>query len=230
MGEFVRPPHTVRPKVFGIGLNKTGTTTLAASLRILGYERHSGYRHDLLVHYRNGNLEPIFCVLDAHESFEDWPYPLLYQEIYARYGTSARYILTTRTSADVWLASLKRHALRTDPDSHSRRLAYGFNYPHGYEAEHMAMYEAHQREVLDFFRNQAAENVLLQVCWERGDGWKNSADFSSNRSRRTHFRTRTVACCLSRPLMQRRINAASQHSSKHSQRRRLRHKVGTMVT
>lgn len=170
IGEFVRPPHTVRPKVFGIGLNKTGTTTLAASLRILGYERHSGYRHDLLVHYRNGNLEPIFCVLEAHESFEDWPYPLMYREIYARYGTSARYILSTRTSADVWLASLKWHALRTDPDSHSRRLSYGFNYPHGFEAKHLAMYEAHQREVLDFFRNQGADDVLLQVCWERGDG------------------------------------------------------------
>lgn len=59
---------------------------------------------------------------------------------------------------------------------------------------------------------------------------KNSADFSRCRSRRRNSRTRTVACCLSRPIMQRRINAASQHNSEHSQRRRPHPKGGTMVT
>lgn len=165
------PTHDRPPKVFGIGLNKTGTTTLAACLRVLGYSRHSGYRRDLLLEYRKGNLAPVHAVLDEHDSFEDWPYPLLYREIFARYGTTARYVLTMRDSPQAWLASLERHSLRTDPDGHARRLAYGYDYPHGVEAEHLAFYEQHNRAVVAFFHAQGAADVLLEACWERGDGW-----------------------------------------------------------
>ena len=71
-------------KVFGIGLNKTGTTTLASCLIELGY-RHMSVRRDLLVGWFNGNLEPLFQVCDEYDSFEDWPYPLAYKELFYRY-------------------------------------------------------------------------------------------------------------------------------------------------
>jgi hypothetical protein len=165
------------PKVFGIGLNKTGTTTLAACLKILGYDRQCGYSHDLLEQYRSGNLELIFATLDAHDSFEDWPYPLMYREIFARYGKTARYVLTKRSSADKWLSSLKRHSLRTDPDRYSRQLVYGYHYPHGFEAEHIAIYTSPNEGVVDFFQERTASDVLLEICWEQGDGWQELCQF-----------------------------------------------------
>lgn len=58
-----------RIKVFGIGLNKTGTTSLAACLEILGYRRHMSCNRDLLAGYRRGDLEPLFAAADAHDSF-----------------------------------------------------------------------------------------------------------------------------------------------------------------
>ena len=51
-------------KVIGLGLNKTGTTTLARCLAILGYQRPLSCRPDLLAAYRRGQIEP---VLDAIE-------------------------------------------------------------------------------------------------------------------------------------------------------------------
>jgi hypothetical protein len=166
-----------RPKVVGIGLNKSGTTTLAACFRRLGYRRHVTCDPRLLAGYRNGDVEAIFRTIEANDSFEDWPFPLAYKEIFYRFGERARFVLTTRKDAQTWLESLMKHALRTPPDNHSRLLAYGHNYPHGLEAEHMAIYERHNAEVRAFFRHHRSEHLLLEVCWERGDGWSELCGF-----------------------------------------------------
>jgi hypothetical protein len=73
-------------KVFGVGLNKTGTTTLGVCLRSLGF-RHVSCRRDLLESFRNRNLERVFAVADAHDSFADWPWPLMYGELATAFQT-----------------------------------------------------------------------------------------------------------------------------------------------
>ncbi len=157
-------------KVFGIGLNKTGTTTLGTCFTQLGLN-HLSVRHDLLIKYRDGRLEDVFAVLDRYDSFEDWPYPLMYREIFERYGSKALFVLTTRRDAQVWLNSLKAHSLTTPPVHHSRLLAYGYNYPHENEQHHLDFYERHNREVRAFFAANDASDRLLEVCWENGAGW-----------------------------------------------------------
>jgi type II secretion system protein G len=165
-----------RLKVFGLGLNKTGTSTLGKCLRHFGY-RHVSCRRDLLERFRAGDLEPIFQVLDEYDSFEDWPFPLMYRELFARCGDGARYILTTRSSPQRWLESLKSHALRTPADQQCRTLAYGFDYPHGHESDHLAFYDRHNADVRAFFRDHHAEHAFLDLCWERGDGWQQLCPF-----------------------------------------------------
>jgi type II secretion system protein G len=160
-----------RRKVFGLGLNKTGTTTLGKCLRQLGY-RHVSCRRDLLHLLRAGDLEPIFKVIDEYDCFEDWPFPLMYRELFERYGDKACYILTTRSSPQRWVESLKSHALRSPSDQQCRSLVYGFEYPHGHEDEHLAFYERHNADVRAFFREREAETLFLELCWERGDGWE----------------------------------------------------------
>jgi hypothetical protein len=163
-------------KVFGIGLNKTGTKTLGECLRRLGFD-HMSCRRDLLAAYRNHELERVFAVTDQHSSFEDWPYPLMYRELLERYGRSAAFVLTVRNDAETWLESLKQHSLRTDPDIHCRLLAYGYNYPHGYEQQHLQFYRAHNAAVLNHFSVQGASAQLLEICWESGDGWAKLCNF-----------------------------------------------------
>ena len=155
-------------KVFGLGLNKTGTSTLGVCFKHFGF-RHVSCRPDLLRSYRAGNLAPIWGVADAHDTFEDWPWPLMYRELYERYADCARYILTVRSSPEVWLESLKKHSLRTHPSRHCRMDAYGYNYPHGHEAEHLAAYAKHNAEVRAFFAG--CPELFLEVCWENGEGW-----------------------------------------------------------
>ncbi len=164
-------------RVIGVGLNKTGTTTLAECLRILGYKKHVSVRRDLLAEYRRGQLDNVFKVIEENESFTDWPFPLMYREIFFRFGDRARYILTKRVSALKWLESLKKHSLRTLPDQHSRLLAYGYNYPHGVEEYHLDFYERHRYEVVNFFGRHNSEHLLLEVSWDAGDEWARLCEF-----------------------------------------------------
>ena len=163
-------------KVFGIGLNKTGTTTLATCMDHLGL-RHLSFRRDLFKAYARDELAPVFDAVEQYESFEDWPYPLMFRELHERYGEQARFILTTRASPTAWLESLKAHTMRANPLNQTNRLAYGYDYPHGYEAEHLAFYEHHNAAVRAFFAEKERERVFLDVCWENGDGWKEICAF-----------------------------------------------------
>jgi hypothetical protein len=163
-------------KVFGIGLNKTGTTTLGVCFRILGFD-HMGCRPDLLVDLRKGRISRVFNEIDKHEAFEDWPYPLMYRALWARYGPDAKFVLTMRRSGETWLQSLKLHSLATAPDRHCRLLAYGHAYPFGAEREHLEFYERHLCEVRWFFRAHNAEDRFCEICWETGDGWEKLCAF-----------------------------------------------------
>ncbi|MEM9012928.1 MAG: sulfotransferase [Pseudomonadota bacterium] len=175
-----------RFKVFGIGLNKTGTTSLKLALQRLGY-RHMRRTPRLLRLYEKGKLDALFAESAAWESFEDWPWPLIYRDAFARFGNRARYVLTRRRTAEVWVESLKRHALRTNPDKNPRRRIYGYDYPHGYEGAHVAFYERHLAEVRQHFADAGAAHLLLELCWEEGDGWAELCPFLGERAPREPF-------------------------------------------
>lgn len=159
-------------KVFGLGLGKTGTTTLGKCLRILGYD-HVSCDVDLTRAYREGRMDEIYKIADVKNAFEDFPWPLMYREMYKRYPTS-KFVLTTRTSSDVWFESLVKHADRTGESEH-KILAYGHAMPHGKKAEHVTLYEEHNASVRNFFADKPGQ--FLELCWEHGHGWSELCDF-----------------------------------------------------
>lgn len=159
-------------KVFGIGLNKTGTTTLAECFRHLGF-RHASVNLELTRCVRRGDLDPVFACADRFDSFEDWPWPLIYRQLDERYP-GAKFVLTIRVDSEAWLNSIKKHARAMGP-TEFREVAYGHAMPEGHEAEYLAVYERHNREVRDYFRDRPAD--LLEVCWETGSGWRELCGF-----------------------------------------------------
>jgi hypothetical protein len=159
-------------KVFGIGLNKTGTKTLNACFKSFGLTTWS-YDLQLLKAYSEGRLDEIFRISDAYDSFEDWPWPLLYKEFDRRYP-EAKFILAVRKSPEHWFDSLCRHADRTGP-TEARQLVYHHEMPHQFKSEHIDFYNRHNNEVAEYFAGR--EGKLLQVCWETGSGWKELAEF-----------------------------------------------------
>jgi hypothetical protein len=82
----------------------------------------------------------------------------------------SKFILTVRRNEDVWLESLKKHSMRTHPMRHCRKLAYGFNFPHKHEQEHIEYYRRHNDDVRAYFKGRDSD--FIELCWENGDGFE----------------------------------------------------------
>lgn len=161
-------------KIFGIGLNKTGTTTLGECGKILGFKCTSVDRDLLKDVVLDNNFQRIKNTVKQFDLFEDWPWPLIYKELDEMFPGS-KFILTTRKSEEAWLKSLKSHSMRTHPTGHCRKLAYGYNYPHKHESEHIKFYRNHNKNVREYFKNRPSD--FLELCWENGDGFEKLCNF-----------------------------------------------------
>ncbi len=161
-------------KVFGIGLNKTGTTTLQHCGTALGYHCSGSSRQFLKEVKIRNNLSNLEKHVDYYDLFQDWPWPLLYREV-DRIAPGSKFILTVRRNEQAWLESLKKHSMRTRPIRHSRKIVYGHRYPHYYPDEYLAVYRRHNDEVRSYFADR--QNDFVELCWEHGDGWDKLCGF-----------------------------------------------------
>ena len=163
-------------KVFGIGLNKTGTTSLKLAFERLGF-RHLSRKPRLFKLWKNRDFEAIFDFIEAYDTFEDWPWPLMVPELLERYGDRAKFVLTRRRSGPVWVESLKKHAERTNPQNNPRKAIFGHAFPHGREREHILFYDWHLLRTREAFADAGLEHRLIELCFEEGDGWAELCGF-----------------------------------------------------
>ncbi|HEX6997914.1 MAG TPA: sulfotransferase [Gammaproteobacteria bacterium] len=163
-------------KIFGIGWAKTGTSSLGACFRILGY-KHQGQRLDLVDHLPANRLDPILAVAADSDSFEDWPWIVLYEQL-DRAFPGSKFVLTLRDS-ERWLRSYRNMLSREPPPSaelrRRRRILYGLDVEAATDEQLVARYEAHNRDVLAYFEGRP--EALLTVSWEAGDGWERLCAF-----------------------------------------------------
>lgn len=171
-------------KVVGIGLPKTGTTSLGYCFRRFGF-KHQTHDMDLALKVKRNQIEEVLSLAERRESFEDWPWFLLYQEFDRRFPNS-KFILTLRKDTATYVRSLQGHHEREG----IRRA--DFVKPHWWDEVHERQptewdydysaqrYETHNRAVLDYFAGRI-DTDLLVVCWENGDGWEKLSRFLHKR-------------------------------------------------
>lgn len=159
-------------KIIGIGLNKTGTKSLGTSLRKLGFN-HLAWSPETYNTYMTRGFAGLLDVLKLYDSFEDWPWPLVYREIDMAFPGS-RFILTRRKSTEVWYQSICKHASRTGSTA-IREQIYGHTMPDEHPQEYQQYYNNHLAMVRDYFKDRPKD--ILEVCWEEGSGWLEIATF-----------------------------------------------------
>ncbi|GAA0871243.1 hypothetical protein GCM10009117_03890 [Gangjinia marincola] len=96
-----------KEKVFCIGRNKTGTTSLEAALKDFKYRMGDQKLGERLVNeYANGNFKPVLKLCKTADAFQDapfsWPYTWL---ILYHYYPNAKFILTVRDE-EKWYESV----------------------------------------------------------------------------------------------------------------------------
>lgn len=176
-----------KPKVFVIGCNKTGTTSVAEALRQLGWSVAEQQPAELLLEdwgRRDFRRLLRFCRRD--NAFQDVPFSLDWTWIPLDQAyPGSRFVLTVRSGADEWYESLTRFhtkivgkgRLPTAQDLREHRyvypgwlwrfhrLAYGADentlYDRGIYTRH---YETHNAEVLRYFRGRPRDLLVLDVA------------------------------------------------------------------
>ncbi len=176
-----RPP----PKIFGLGLSRTGTRSLTAALHVLGIDT---------VHYPidRGTLETLrrgdgrFPLLDHYDGITDITTVPCFETL-DRLHPGAKFILTTRDEAS-WLKSCKTHWGGRPPlegglgDEHRvqmevRRLLRDAVYG-GYEFDatrFLHARRAHHERVMHHFRDRPNDLLVLDLVG--GDRWEKLAAF-----------------------------------------------------
>ena len=163
-------------KVFGIGWAKTGTTTLGRCFEILGYN-HQPQRLELVADLKDKNLSRILDLVNKKDTFEDWPWLILYRELDEAFPDS-KFVLTRRDPVR-WIKSYS-NMLRNQGDASEelneiRRILYGLPFTNVTEQQLVERYERHNSDITTYFRERP--NDLLTIDWELGSGWEQLCEF-----------------------------------------------------
>jgi hypothetical protein len=156
--------------VFGLGLSRTGTRSLAAGLDLLGFP---------CVHYPDPALMLDGAYEDALRGFRaatDITVGVFFRELDAAYPGS-RFVLTVR-DLDPWLASIEAHTRRIMRDTPEeldpghpkgivRRMCFGTA---GWDRERfIETYRGHRERVEAHFAGQTDRLLVIDVT--KGDPW-----------------------------------------------------------
>jgi len=166
---------TDKAKIFGIGLSKTGTTSLANALQILGYKTKDNMG---VVKYAAGELSSVdLAVVDAHDALTDTPIPSFYRELDARYPGS-KFILTVRDS-EGWSKSCKKQFTQRDAqrqnEAHQRLFIdlYGTDV---FDEQGFANgYQRFVNGVRDYFKDRPQDLLTIEIS--KGEGWERLCQF-----------------------------------------------------
>jgi hypothetical protein len=167
-----------KAKIFGVGFHKTGTSSLAAALEMLGYRtvhgdgrnaKHKGDEgRDMIRRIEAGDCDlPTLALYDA---FTDNPYFTIWRQLADKFP-DAKFILTERDEAK-WLDSCIRFykGRRIRP---MREWMFGEHAdPSSGEAAAqawLAAYRKHNQSIKEHFANQPDRLLVINVM--AGDGW-----------------------------------------------------------
>jgi len=174
--QFGRPG----PKVFCVGFQKTGTTSLQYALSLLGY-RVAGVLSASQLDDWDELDGQVYRLLPKFDAFADHPWSIYFRE-FDRMYPGAQFILTTR-HPEAWYASVCKHFGRKQVRLHE--WIYGAGAPVGNKTSYVETLLSHQDAVRAHFEDRP--NDLLEFNISRGDGWAGLCGFLGKKRPRKPF-------------------------------------------
>jgi Sulfotransferase domain len=175
------PNATSNAKVFGIGLSKTGTSSLAEALNLLGIPTVH-FPCDQKTQSELATGDGHLSILDRYDGVTDITIAPFYPQLDCVYPGS-KFILTVR-DADSWLASVASHWDFMSEWCERDRGFQAFTEfivlrVYGsleFDPERFATaYQRHNRAVRDYFRGRDEDLLVLNIC--AGEGWEKLCEF-----------------------------------------------------
>ena len=159
-------------RIFNIGLNRAGTTSLTEALGMLGiravHHKHAGVRlYDIM----GTNIQarrPVLHGLDQYDAFSDFGGRDFYKYLDRQYPYS-KFILTTRELGP-WLDSREQKVLKNQASP---------NYHYSFRTVDREGWTKHRMEYLAdldrHFRNRSGDYLVINI--PAGEGWEKLCPF-----------------------------------------------------
>lgn len=184
-------------KIFGIGLSRTGTTSLAKALEILGYKsKHfpgeilyntpiivrtriflnkiikkilprTNWRLKEITRYTKNRLLLNKKIVEEYDALTDTPITRFYKELDKLFPKS-KFILTTRNMED-WLNSCEKFLDKNKFEEAFQLNKEIYNSSEFNRKKFKQTRINHQKEVLEYFKNRKKELLIMNISG--GDGW-----------------------------------------------------------
>jgi hypothetical protein len=154
-------------KVFGIGLSRTGTTSLTRALGSLGWRG---------LHYPvPQNAANVLRLAEQYDALTDTPVIPVYKILAERYS-DARFVLTVRHISE-WLDSCRSHFGGSDSARGGKRACRiaVFGVPMFVEEAFRETYRRHLHDVRGYFNSQRERLLIMNLCG--GQGWETLCPF-----------------------------------------------------
>jgi len=182
-------------KIFGVGLGRTGTTSLLEALKLLGI---LGIHH---APYLFPAMKQEVRTLDSvaeYDAFIDSPFSFFYRDLDAAFPGSK--FIYTRRPLESWLQSLEW--LIGDSSTGLSRWFYGTD---RFDATcYRQRFLRHESEVLEYFRNRPSDLLVLDVF--AGDGWDVLCPFLGKSEPQVAFPAANRRTGTASPLAQRKVH------------------------
>lgn len=164
-------------KVFGIGLSRTGTFSLATALNALGIPtRHFPEDHRTFEQLRTGDFD--LDVLDHYRGLCDTPVVTYYAQL-DRLFPGSRFVLTVRPNTEEWLRSMKKLWRSIDDIEENPYTRFVNTAVYGtwsFAPERFRwVYDTHVANVRRYFARRPNHFLELDICG--GEGWEKLAPF-----------------------------------------------------
>ena len=168
-------------KVFGLGLSKTGTSSLGEALNVLGIKTiHYPFDNNTYNELYEGQYN--LTILNEYDGIVDIPVAPYYAQLDKVYPDS-KFILTIQ-DIESWLKSVDKHW--------ELMMQWWHNYPefkrfHEFigvavygsmlfnKDRFRFVYETHAKNVIDYFKNNKEQFLVIDIC--AGEGWKELCSF-----------------------------------------------------
>ena len=198
-----------KPKIFGIGANKTGTTSLNKAMKDLGFIVGNQRRGELLLEdWAQRDFSKIIKLCYTAEFFQDVPFSLPYTFVALdQQFKNSKFILTERDSAEQWYNSItKFHGRKWGKDGQiptkedlvnadyiykgrawrANRLMFDTPENQPYQKDRLlSFYNNYNDNVKYYFRTRPDDLLVLNVG-ENG-AYKKLCDFLKVESKRKEF-------------------------------------------
>ena len=153
-------------KVFCLGFQKTGTTSVDWVLQDMGYQVSKAYKQQDIAFsemLKQGDLSEIKQVAKLFDAFQDIPWFLYYKE-FDKWYPGSKFILTIRESESWWNSFLRYFRTERYP---LFEYVYGFENPIDHKEALVKRFEQHNSEVLEYFIDRPDDLLVLDVGEEK---------------------------------------------------------------